>query len=611
MPLKLFLSVKLMQPENRIIVLDFGAQYAHLIARRVRQLHVYSEIMPPTAPTGELRRAKGIILSGSPASVYEKDAPPYNPEIFSLGIPVLGLCYGHQLMAHALGGKVEMGSVREYGLAKIEIWKKEPLFSGLAKKETVWMSHGDKVGALPPGFEVIASTPDCGNAAVADLGRNFFGLQFHPEVTHTPNGMKILENFVVGVCKCRQDWTIENFAQHKVDGIKKRTGNKKVFVLASGGVDSTVALALLNRALPRERIYALHVDTGFMRKNETAGVEKALRKLDFSELHVVDAGGEFFGKLKGVIDPEEKREIIGKLFIEIRDRELRKLDLNPEEWLLGQGTIYPDTIETAGTRHAAKIKTHHNRVESVKQLIEEGKVIEPLAELYKDEVRELGEQLGLPKELVWRHPFPGPGLAIRCLCSSGAEEDSGELGEKVSAIAKKFGFKASVLPIRSVGVQGDSRSYARCALLQGKLGWKKLEACSTEITNKIRGINRVAAAVEPEKIWQIKLLKKGLDRERVALLQEADAIAMQETEKHGLMREIWQFPVVLLPLAVNGGGEAVVLRPIQSKEAMTARFFPMPKKALREIAGKTMKLRGVGAVFYDVTHKPPATIEWE
>ena len=600
-----------MQPENRVIVLDFGAQYAHLIARRVRQLHVYSEIMPPAAPTEELRRAKGIILSGGPASVYEKDAPAFNPEIFSLGLPVLGLCYGHQLMAHALGGKVERGKVREYGLAKIEIRKKEPLFSGLAKKETAWMSHGDKVEALPHGFEVIASTPDCENAAVADLGRNFFGLQFHPEVTHTPNGMKILENFVIGVCGCARDWTIENFAQHKVDEIKKKAGGKKVFVLASGGVDSTVALALLNRALPRESIYALHVDTGFMRKNETAGVEKALRKLDFSELHVVDAGGEFFGKLLGVVDPEEKREIIGKLFIEIQDRELRKLNLNPEEWLLGQGTIYPDTIETAGTAHAAKIKTHHNRVESVKQLIEEGKVIEPLAELYKDEVRELGEQLGLPKELVWRHPFPGPGLAIRCLCSSGAEEDSGELGEKASAIAKKFGFTASVLPVKSVGVQGDSRSYARCALLQGALDWKKLEACSTEITNKIREINRVVFSVEPKEIGKISLLKKELDRERVALLQEADAIAMQATEKHGLMREIWQFPVVLLPIAVNGKGEAVVLRPIQSKEAMTARFYEMPLKVLDEIAGKTMKLNGVGAVFYDVTHKPPATIEWE
>jgi GMP synthase (glutamine-hydrolysing) len=597
--------------ESKIIVLDFGAQYGHLIARRIRQLHVFSEILEPTASLQQLEQAKGIILSGSPASVYDKDAPAFNKKIFSLHVPLLGLCYGHQLMAQQLGGKVEKGKTREFGIAELQIKNQKKLFSGLAAKETVWMSHGDKVSRLPKGFEAIGSTADCENAAVADFSRNYFGLQFHPEVTHTTHGLGILRNFVFNVCKCSPDWTIGNFLQNKVNEIREKAGGKKVFLLASGGVDSTVALALLNKALPRERIYAMHVDTGFMRKGETAKVEAALRNLNFSQLHVVDAGNLFFEKLAGIIDPERKREIIGKTFIEVQNRELQKLNLNPDEWILGQGTIYPDTIETAGTRHAAKIKTHHNRVESILQLIAEGKVIEPIAELYKDEVRELGKQLGLPPQLIARHPFPGPALAIRCLCSNGIVEKQAELEKKVQEIAGKFNFNASVLPVKSVGVQGDSRSYASAVLLQGKSDWKKAEQCSTEITNKLREINRVVIAVAPEKIDSIKLEKAILTRERIELLQEADSIATGAIEKYGLMDAIWQFPVIMLPLQVNGKGEAIVLRPVESTEAMTARFFAMPEKALQEIAEKIMQLQGIGAVFFDVTHKPPGTIEWE
>ncbi len=596
---------------SKIIVLDFGAQYGHLIARRIRQLHVFSEILEPTASLQQLEQANGIILSGGPASVYDKDAPLFNKKIFSLQVPLLGLCYGHQLMARQLGGKVEKGKTREFGIAELQIKNQKKLFSGLAAKETVWMSHGDKVSRLPKGFEAIGSTADCENAAVADFSRNYFGLQFHPEVTHTAHGLGILRNFVFKVCKCSPDWTIENFLQQKINEIKKKVGGKKVFLLASGGVDSTVALALLNKALPRERIYAMHVDTGFMRKGETAKVEQALRKLNFSQLHVVDASTLFFEKLAGIIDPERKREIIGKTFIEVQNRELQKLNLNPDEWILGQGTIYPDTIETAGTRHAAKIKTHHNRVESIKQLIAEGKVIEPIAELYKDEVRQLGGELGLPKELIARHPFPGPALAIRCLCSNGIAEKQAELEKKVQEIAGKFNFNATVLPVKSVGVQGDSRTYASVALLQGKIDWKKAGQCSTEITNRLRGINRVVVAVAPEKIDSIKLAKATLTKGRIELLREADTIATSAIEKHGLMDAIWQFPVILLPLQVNGIGEAIVLRPIESKEAMTASFFEMPLAVLNEISEKIMQLQGIGAVFFDVTHKPPGTIEWE
>ena len=599
-------------PKAQVVVVDFGAQYANLIARRVRQLGVYCEIALPEEPLESLLQCKGIILSGGPASVYEKNAPAVSEKIFSLGKPVLGLCYGHQLMAQLLGGKVEKGKIREYGAAELEIKNKAAIFSGLGKKENVWMSHGDKVSALPKGFEAIASTADCGNAAVADFERNFFGLQFHPEVTHTAKGMKIFENFVFGVCGCRKDWSMRDFAREKIDEIKKQAGEKNVFLLASGGVDSTVALALLSKALGKERVFSLHVDTGFMRKNESKGIKEALESLGYCSLKVAGAEAQFFGALQGVSEPEKKREIIGNLFIQVQREQLEGLGFNSGEWLLGQGTIYPDTIETAETKHAAKIKTHHNRVPVIKEMIESGKVIEPLSKLYKDEVREVGELLGLPKEIVWRHPFPGPGLAIRCLCSNGKESPVQKgLDERLSKAAGKFGFDAMALPVRSVGVQGDSRTYAHPALLQETLDWKKIEKASTALTNGFAEINRCVFAVAPEKIRLVELHEAYLTKQRIKTLQEADAIVMDAIAKHGLMQEIWQFPTILLPLSVNGKGEAIVLRPVESKEAMTARFYPLEKSVLKEIAEELMALKGIGAVFYDATHKPPATIEWE
>ena len=596
--------------ENKIIVLDFGAQYGHLIARRVRQLHVFSEILEPDAPLEELEKAKGIILSGGPNSVYDSKAPKFNPKLFTLKKPILGLCYGQQLMAQELGGKVEKGKVKEYGLAELGVKKSDGLLKGLKGTETVWMSHGDKISELPSGFEVIGSTPDCENAAIADPSRKYFGLQFHPEVTHTPNGLKILENFVLGVCGCKQDWTIENYIEQKCAEIKKQVGKKNVFLLASGGVDSTVALALLHKALGEEKIYALHVDTGFMRKNESSAVGKELGELGFGNFHVVNAEKEFFEAVKGVVEPEKKRNIIGNKFIEVQNAELQKLELNPEEWLLGQGTIYPDTIETAGTKHAARIKTHHNRVDSIKELIEAGLVVEPISQLYKDEVRELGEELGLPAEIVWRHPFPGPGLAIRCLCSDGEAENLDLLNEKAGAIAKEFGLTARVLPVKSVGVQGDERTYAHPCMLSGETSWENLEKVSTRITNELKEINRVVKLVNPVELDSIELIKADLNRPRIAALREADAIAMQKIQEHGLMKEIWQFPTVLLPLKANGG-EAALLRPVESLEAMTARFYPMKADILEEIASEIVKLDGIGAVLFDLTHKPPATIEWE
>ena len=599
-----------MLPKERIIVLDFGSQYTHLLARRVRELSVFSQILLPTASNGELLGASGIILSGGPASVYEKDAPKFNPEIFGLGIPVLGLCYGQQLIGNELGGKVEPGNVKEYGVATLKP-RDGKLFEGIDGEFRVWMSHGDKVSKLPRGFAGTASTFDCEFAAIANDSTKIYGLQFHPEVTHTENGMKILSNFVFGVCKCKPNWSMENFLGQKISEIKKESEGKRVFLLLSGGVDSTVCLALLGRALGPDRVFALHIDTGFMRKGESEIVKREIERLGIRKIKVLKAQKEFLEKLEGVVEPEEKRNIIGRLFVDLALEELKRLGFDKNEWLLGQGTIYPDTIETGGTKNANKIKTHHNRAPIIMEMIAQGRVIEPLKELYKDEVRQIGKLLSLPDALVNRHPFPGPGLAIRILCSRGGEKPDAALEKKINAKAWEFGFEAKLLSIKAVGVQGDNRTYRNAVLLVGGLDYAKLEGASTSITNSFNSVNRVIALVSPANIKTPFLMKAFLTKERVELLQEADAIAMKEVEKAGLGSEIWQFPVVMIPINFDGKGEGVVLRPVSSREAMTAKFYAMEKNTLQTIAQKIMELKGVGAVMLDVTHKPPATIEWE
>ncbi|MFH1391050.1 MAG: glutamine-hydrolyzing GMP synthase [Candidatus Diapherotrites archaeon] len=596
--------------QEKIIVLDFGGQYTHLLARRVRDLKVYSEIMAPTVSSEELKQAKGIILSGGPQSVYEKDAIAFNPEIFELGIPILGLCYGQQLIAHELGGKVTPGKVKEYGSAKLNP-KHGKLFSGLPSEFTVWMSHGDKVKELPNGFEGTGSTNDCEYASISNEEKKIFGLQFHPEVTHTEHGLRIISNFIFDICKCKENWTMEKYLEQKIDKIKKEVKDKNVFLLLSGGVDSTVCLALLDKALGHERIHALHIDTGFMRKNESKIVKTELEKLGIKEVHLVDASETFFEKLKGVFEPEEKRKIIGQLFIDIALEELNNMNFETDTWLIGQGTIYPDTIETGGTENAKTIKTHHNRAPIIMQMMEEGKVIEPLNQLYKDEVRALGKLLGLPEALVERHPFPGPGLAIRILCSEGNEKTDMELKKKINEKTMLLGYSAKVLPVKAVGVQGDNRTYSNAVVLQGKLDYNELEEASTTVTNEFSNVNRVVYLVEPKEITKLELEKAYLTKERTKKLQEADAIVMNLIEKKELMKEIWQFPVVLLPINFNSKGEGIVLRPVYSKEAMTAKFAKLSESILQEIVKEILKIKGIGAVMIDVTHKPPATIEWE
>jgi len=607
--------------EEAIAVIDFGGQYAHLIARRIRQLGVFSEILVPNSPIEKLKKYKGIILSGGPSSVTSEAAPAYNSEIFNSGIPILGLCYGLQLITKEIKGEVKAFEGGEYGRSELELFNKQDLFHGLKEKEIVWMSHGDQVSKLPQGFEKYASTKYCEFAAIGNREKHIYGLQFHPEVTHTPNGQKVLENFVKKICNCKAEWKIENYIKEKVEEIREQVKDKNVFMLVSGGVDSLVALTLMDKALEKERVYALHIDTGFMRKNESMEVVKELNRLNLSELHIVDASDKFLEKLKGITDPEEKRKIMGKLFVEVATEELKKLNFNPDDWLLGQGTIYPDTIETGRTEHAAVIKTHHNRIELLQEMEKQGKVVEPLNLLYKDEVRELGRLLGLKEYLVKRHPFPGPGLGIRIICSAiGQREfEQSEVYSKFQEIEKSLSekitnsdYQIKLLPVRSVGVQGDNRTYEYVAMLfGGRMDFKKLEEISTEITNTSREVNRVVYLIHPEKVDSLELLQGTLTRERADLLREADSRVMGVMELHKLLDTVWQFPVILAPISINGKGESIVLRPIHSMEAMTAQFAALPIEIVNEMIEELKKINGVGAVMYDITHKPPATICWE
>lgn len=597
---------------DSIAVIDFGSQYAHLIANRVRRLNVYAEILLPETPVKNLRKYKGIILSGGPQSVYAPGAPTIDKKIFSLGVPVLGLCYGHQIIAHLLGGKVESGEVKEYGLARLNVLKKIGVFEGLKDSTQVWMSHGDTVRKMPPGFVHTGRTKDCEIASMADTSRKIFSAQFHMEVNHTPEGMKMLDNFL-RLCKVKREWNLEKFLEGKMRDIHRRLAGRKVFLLVSGGVDSTVAYAMLSRALGSENVYGLFVDTGLLRKNEGVRISAMLERAGITNFHTVSAKSKFLSALKGVINPERKREIIGNLFLKVQAAETHRLKLNPDHWVLGQGTIYPDTIESAGTKHADKIKTHHNRVPEILELIKRGKVIEPLAELYKDEVRALGLKLGLPKEIVWKHPFPGPGLAVRILCAESPQlpPDSAEREKEISALLAPHGMSGKILPIQSVGVQGDSRTYRNPLLIWGNThDFNKLENLSTSLTNRCAEINRVCLLLTPNTVESVRLMPAAITPGRVKLLQELDEIVMKFAEENGIMRGVWQFPVVLLPISINGAKcEAVVLRPICSDEAMTANFYKMASELLKNLTRKLVP--HVSAVLYDITNKPPGTIEWE
>ena len=509
-----------------IVVLDFGAQYSQLIARRVRELGVYSLILPFNATADEIRaqgRVKGIIFSGGPASVPQPDSPRPSQEIFEMGLPVLGICYGLQVMSHMLGGEVECPEHKEYGIANIDITARSPLFKDVSAHSQVWMSHGDRVSRLPSGFTVTASTPSCPYTAVENREKSFYGVQFHPEVVHSIEGQKMISNFVLDICKAEADWNMGSFVNEAVEAIRAEVGDRNVLCGLSGGVDSSVAALLIHKAIG-DQLVCVFVNNGMLRKGEAENVLSLFGKHFNIRLQYADAEKEFLDALKGKTDPEDKRKTIGKLFIDTFYNEARKCgDIS----YLAQGTLYPDIVESKSPfgGPTSTIKSHHNVGGLPEDL--KWKLLEPLKDLFKDEVRALGKELGLPEELVNRHPFPGPGLGVRCI---------------------------------------------------------------GEVT-----------------------------KERLDALREIDAIFIEEIRKAGLYGEIWQALADLLPVksvGVQGDErtyrEVCTLRAVTSADAMTADWYRLPYDVMQRCASRICnEVSAVNRVLYDITSKPPATIEWE
>jgi len=511
---------------DTILVVDFGGQYCHLLARRVREFSVYSEIVSSDITPEAIRNmndrlnVKGLILSGGPASVYEEGAPKIDLQTLNIGIPILGLCYGHQLIAHLLKGRVERGIKQEYGIAYVTIDKPVGALKGLSRTEKVWMSHGDLVQSLPKGFEILASTKNCPIAAYRHEERAIYGFQWHPEVVHTEHGKEMLKNFVFEVCRCQPYWKPSSFIDEKIAEIKETVGNGKAIIALSGGIDSSTAAILASKALGKN-LTAVFVDHGFMREGEPEFVKKTFESLGVNVL-VAYVSRRFFEALAGVVGPEEKRRIIGAEFIRVFEEHARVIGA---EYLI-QGTIYPDRIESGFRKHSDRIKSHHN-VAGLPTKIDFKSIIEPLRDLYKDEVREIAKDLGLPDKIVWRQPFPGPGLAVR-----------------------------------------------------------------------------VIGEVTPEK---------------VELVRKADRIVSEEIEKTGLDKNLWQYFAILTDTKSTGVkgdsrayGYVVAIRAVKSREAMTASVAEIPYDILEHISTRiTNELPQVTRVVYDITHKPPATIEWE
>lgn len=502
---------------DKICVVDMGSQYTHLIARRIRELGVYSEIVPSNVSIDELKtkQCKGIILSGGPSSVYEKGSPQL-PEgffdyTFASKIPIMGICYGLHLIIQTLGGLIEAHQKKEYGKMELKITRSNPLFEGLEETEIVWMSHGDQIKELPKNFETVAMTKTCPTAAFVNEKLQVYGVQFHPEVNHTLKGKQIIENFLFNIVKANKEWKLENWIEKKINEIRTEVGENQVILGLSGGVDSSVAAILLHKAIGN-KLHSIFVNNGLLRKDEEIEVQKQFKEqLKFENFHYVDAQDLFLTRLKNIVDPEEKRKIIGHTFIEVFESKTIELEkVYPSIKYLAQGTIYPDRVETAATSlTASKIKSHHNLTLPDNMKL---KIIEPLKDLYKDEVRKIGKTLGLAPELIERHPFPGPGLAVRCL--GPIDKQKLDLVRESDRLLLEEIIKAGIyndlwqafcvlLPVKTVGVMGDDRTYEYICSIRAvksldamtanfaKVDWDLLEKIGTRIINEVKGINRV------------------------------------------------------------------------------------------------------------------------
>lgn len=623
---------------EKIVVLDFGSQYAHLIAKRFRMLGYYSEIALPSADVSTFENVKGIVFSGGPSSVYDEKVPEFNSKILDLEIPILGLCYGHYIVQQGYNGKIGKAAVGEFGFSTLELNDKVkcPLFEGIEKNQQVWMSHQDGVFELGDGFETVGSTKDCKYAATQNLEKKRFSLQFHCEVKDTPCGNQIFENFAK-YCEMSQNWDQDTVLQIILEQIKTQAEGKNVLLFLSGGVDSTITFALLNKALGQDRVLGLHIDNGFMRKNESKNVDIAYRKFGFENFIVEDASESFLKAIAGLSDPQKKRMAVGENFITVRNEVVAKQHLDEDKWLLAQGTLYPDIIESGGTKNSHTIKTHHNRVQGIQDLIARGLIIEPIRDLYKDEVRAIGKKLGLDDELVMRHPFPGPGLSINVLCNDGKSWTSKD-DEELAAAKKELeeikldmfcahctqDLKRTVLPVRSVGVQGDFRTYRFPALLTFKNegnGFyhfpgkrEKIEECSSTITNAAKFLNRTCIKLYQKpsvKDEDLKLQEGFCDKRRLDQLREVDNIVLTELHKSGWYNKIFQHLTIDLPYASAEDKATFVLRPVISEDVMTARFAMLPEELLYTIVHKIAELDFVDALYFDATNKPPATFGWE
>ena len=602
--------------QDFIAVLDFGSQYAHLIAKRIRHLGAYTKIFSPSVNEKLLRKAKGIILSGGPSSVYSSDIPSFNPKLLASDLPILGLCYGHQLIAKQFGGTITNTGKGEFGKAVLEQTSDFPLWQNVSFPNRVWMSHQDSVTKCPPDFEVTGVTDSGCVAAMKHRNRPIYTLQFHPEVNDSKQGQIMLENFV-NTCDVSSRWSMENFIEETTERLRKEVGGRKVLMFISGGVDSSVAFAMLNKTLGKDQMLGLYINNGFMRKNESTEIIERYQQIGYKNIESRDYSSFFLDAVFNQVDPQIKRHKIGATFIQMRDRFLNELNLLESEWMLGQGTLYPDIIESGGAEHAEVIKSHHNRVQEVLELLSTGKVVEPLKDLYKDEVRQVGTLLGLPDSIVWRHPFPGPGLSINVLCARGDElfPELEKTALEVSACLKDSNCESQILPVRSVGVQGDQRTYTPpAALRNAPRDWDWLEKEATRLTNEVRNINRVVLQLgsnsrDCEESFKIR--EAFFSSDRLDLLREADFMVTQILEENGLMREIFQLLVILLPISKNGKEDCLVLRPVVSEDVMTAQFARIDWNLLDPLVESLIGLAGIETVFYDITHKPPGTFGWE
>ncbi|MFQ5767883.1 MAG: glutamine-hydrolyzing GMP synthase, partial [Acidobacteriota bacterium] len=607
-------------PHDTIAILDFGGQYVHLIATKIRGLGVHAEIRDPDDPVDSFRPYKGLILSGSPALSAQDQGAGWSRGVLDLGLPVLGFCYGHQEIAKHAGGTIQH-TRQKFGAARLHIVHPSPLLEGLQEEELVWMSHGDTVTNLPGDFIELGFSNGSGensrrhpNAAIARPERQLYGLQFHPEVDDTPCGLKILRNFVLGICGATPGWSVGDQVQERIDTIRKQVGDQSVFLMVSGGVDSTVCARLFQRALGPQRLKLLHIDNGLMRKNESAAVVQQFERMGLgASFHHVDASEDFLAALDGLTDPEAKRKAIGEAFVAVFQREATKIGL--DRVLLAQGTIYPDTIETGGTRRADVIKTHHNRVPLIQAMIKAGQVVEPLQDLYKSEVRELGQALHLDTADLERHPFPGPGLGIRVAAASLVPDDDSHasLTKSLLQALDGTGLSGLPLPVRSVGVKADLRSYEHPVLLWGQAPpWAELTGIATHLTKTVTGINRCLFTLGGRSFRSAEKVAATVTRARLDLLRELDDMVMSRLKDHQVLRRIWQCPTILVPVRLDGqGSELVVIRPVASCRGMTARPVWPGDACMDSITESLLAFPQVAGVAVDLTSKPPATIEWE